>query len=63
MLTFFILLATVQTPILVKDDYNRPDILERRIERNEDRKAQERKWQLRDEERQMWLYGIQKPKY
>jgi hypothetical protein len=37
------------------DDYMRPDIRERRLERQEERRWQEEKWIRQQEQRQRWL--------
>ena len=42
------------------DDYQRPDIRERRLERQEDRRQQEWKWIRQQEQRQQWLNDSQR---
>ena len=64
MITSLIVLATLQTPILINgDDYNRPDIKAHRIERNEDRRSQERKFRWEQQNHYDWLDSISKPRY
>lgn len=42
------------------DDYMRPDVRERRLERQEDQRWQTQKWIRQQDERQRWLNGIQR---
>ena len=42
------------------DDYMRPDVRERRLERQEQNFQQEQKWRWEQEQHLRWLDGIQK---
>jgi hypothetical protein len=44
------------------DDYMRPDIRERRLERQEDRRQQEEKWIFQQQQRQEWLDSVSRPR-
>ena len=44
------------------DDYKRPDIRERRLERQDDRKWQEEKWLRQQEQHRQWLNDIAPPR-
>lgn len=42
------------------DDYQRPDVVQRRLERQEDQRWHSEKWERQQEDRQRWLDGIQR---
>jgi hypothetical protein len=61
LIPLFMSLALQTQPIGYNgDDYQRPDIRERRLERQEDRRQQEWKWIRQQEQRQQWLNDSQR---
>jgi hypothetical protein len=44
------------------DDYQRPDVVQRRLERQEDRRWQEEKWLRQQEDCQRWLDSVSRPR-
>lgn len=56
-----LILATLQSPIIPinGDDFNRPDIRQRREERVQQRWHDELKWRWHQENQQRWLENIQ----